>query len=341
MISGLNGWVREHLVCPRDRLTLVTEGNALRCRSGHSYEIRNGIPVLLLLDEEPTHPKLLPTGELREQQTLETNGSSNRGVDEYVQGEIVGTCGNFYRPLLRRLTRYPIPELRGVPPEGEGKRFLDVGCNWGRWSVAASRARYSAVGIDPSFDAVAAARRVALQLSANAQFLCADARWLPFADGTFDVVFSYSVFQHLRKADVGAALDEVSRVLVPGGIVVVEMPTAFGLRNLYVQAKRRVTRQRLAPLDFHVRYWSVPELVKTFSRHVGSAHVEVDSYFFINGQPADRDLLPVPFRVAITASEALRKVSRVFPFLTYAADSVYVAAKKDSHHTRDEVSRTE
>jgi SAM-dependent methyltransferase len=177
-------------------------------------------------------------------------------------------------------------------------------------------------------DGLRAARRVARQLGSNARFLAAEARWLPFAERSFDVVFSYSVFQHLRKEDVHAALDEISRVLVPGGLAVIEMPTAAGLRNLYVRAKRRISGEHVDPSDFHVRYWPLRDLVETFTDHVGPTRVEVDSFFFINGQPADRDLLPLRYRGAVTASELLRRAANAIPMLAQLSDSVYLASRK-------------
>ena len=329
MTRELASWLQARLVCPRDQRPLVADSAGLRCSAEHFFRFSHDIPVLLLTDEESTHPELKPTGERKraEGEWGEEPLTAN-DVDSYVQEKVTGTCGNLYQPLVRKLPRYPIPDLRVVPQDGREKAFLDIGCNWGRWSVAASRLGYDVVGIDPMLDALSAARRVAEQLGSQAEFISADARWLPFADSSFDVVFSYSVFQHFRKDDVRTALDEISRVLVPGGLSVIEMPTAAGLRNLYVRARRKLVAEHLAPLDFHVRYWPLRELVETFTSRVGPTHVEVDSFFFINGQPADRDLFPKRYKAALTASELLRKAATRVPSLAWIADSVYLASRK-------------
>ena len=83
-------------------------------------------------------------------------------IDKSWQGEIPYTSGNLYFSIQNKLTRYPIPECR--LPQGNGERLLDIGCNWGRWSIAAAQKGYRPVGIDPSLDAVLAARRVSRQL---------------------------------------------------------------------------------------------------------------------------------------------------------------------------------
>jgi SAM-dependent methyltransferase len=72
------------------------------------------------------------------------------------------------------------------------------------------------VGIDPAErfqDAgVKLARERALR---NLQFALADGMYLPFADGTFDLVLSHAVIEHV--ADAPLYLRECARVLAPGG----------------------------------------------------------------------------------------------------------------------------
>ena len=139
-----------------------------------------------------------------------------------MQKAVGATCGLMYIPLMGRLTSYPIPELRLPPGPGAGRTFLDVGCNWGRWSLAAARAGYVPIGIDPMLGAVRAAGRVARQLGLTCHFVTADARYLPLQAGTAQVAFSYSVLQHLAKHEVRRALREIRRVLVSGGEAVVQ-----------------------------------------------------------------------------------------------------------------------
>ena len=64
----------------------------------------------------------------------------------------------------------------------------------------------------------------------------ADARYLPFPESTFDVVFSYSVLQHFEKQDARVALAEAARVLTVSGTSMIQLPNAFGLRNMLNQA---------------------------------------------------------------------------------------------------------
>ena len=74
---------------------------------------------------------------------------------------VAATCGTMYVPKIGKLSSYPIPTLR-LPP-GNGRVFVELGCGWGRWCIAAARAGYVPIGIDPMLGAVRAARRVPIE----------------------------------------------------------------------------------------------------------------------------------------------------------------------------------
>lgn len=311
------GW-DELLRCPRDRGPLTVQEDRLACADGHTYPIAGGIPVLLVPDAEPTEPAYWTDPDAIGVE--ETSGLNDAGIDRYVEQIVAGTCGNLYRPLIGKLGAYPIPELR--LPAGGGRTLLDIGCNWGRWSIAGARAGYAVVGVDPSLDAVRAARRVARQLGVDVRYVVADARRLPFPDASFDVVFSYSVLQHLARPEARRAIHELGRVVTPGGQALVQMANAFGLRNLCLQARRGFRD----PGGFGVRYWTPRTLRRAFASAVGPPSVSADGFFSLNPQASDLSLLPARQRVVIRTSDGLRRLSTRLSLLRYIADSVYVTA---------------
>ena len=74
------------------------------------------------------------------------------------------------------------------------------------------------IDISPLIVAEAAARNPGLEA------VVADVRRLPFADASFDDVFSGSTLDHFdRAADIAVALREIARVVRPGGRVVVTL----------------------------------------------------------------------------------------------------------------------
>lgn len=101
-----------------------------------------------------------------------------------------------------------------VPLESE--RILDVGCGTGHTTLAvASRAR-SVIGVDLTEQMLAQARRLAKERGIeNVTFARGDAEQLDYPDNAFDVIVSRYSAHHFPRPQ--RALDEIARVLVPGG----------------------------------------------------------------------------------------------------------------------------
>lgn len=262
--DSLERWI----VCPADKSRLrPTNPSELVCQQGHRFPVVAGIPVLLTSELAATHPyfdETLAIAWERARGEAPLAISTAAGVDTFVQEEIVKTHGNLYHHLKGRLPRYPIPELR--LPAGEDAMLLDVGCNWGRWTLAAAQKGYCAIGLDPSLEACLAGQRVARQLGVEAAFIVGDARRLPFADGALDVVFSYSVLQHFAKADACLAVRDMARVTRSGGTVLAQMTNLYGLRQAYNRMRQLLRRETNL---FRVRYWRPRELSRTFGDLVG------------------------------------------------------------------------
>src|ERR687891_109948 len=73
-----------------------------------------------------------------------------------------------------------------------GNRILDVGCGTGTAELRLSRLRMSQVtlvGVDWMAERIAIAERTATGHNMRASFAAADARQIPFPDGTFDSTF--------------------------------------------------------------------------------------------------------------------------------------------------------
>jgi len=313
------------LVCPRDKQPLRQNANELICQSGHRYAVIEGIPILLVGEVEQTHiegTRALLLAETKDYSTLPQFNVAPDEIDPFVRNAIGATNGLLYQHLVGNLKEYPVPSLR--LPAGNGKLFLEVGCSWGRWCLAAAAAGYEPVGIDPSLKGIRAARRVARQLGVSASYVVGDSRFLPFREGTFDQVFSYSVLQHLAKDNARISLAEIRRILRSGGNALVQMPNAYGIRCLYHQIRRGFRETR----DFEVRYWTPVELRKAFTECIGSSELSVDGYFSLNAQASDLRFLPARYRALVRLSESLRKFSRHLPPLMHIADSLYISSQK-------------
>jgi 2-polyprenyl-3-methyl-5-hydroxy-6-metoxy-1,4-benzoquinol methylase/uncharacterized protein YbaR (Trm112 family) len=335
------------LFCPTDHtpLSLRSDG-VLSCENGHSYPVIDGVPVVLRDDIEQTmnlarasmararnepgsidarNPDLylesLGCSETEKDLAAEL-ARTRQKVDPVVSVVIAATNGIAYKYLVGCLSDYPIPDIR--LPESRDKRMLDIGCNWGRWSISASRKGYRVAGIDPSLSAIMAAKRVAQQFNLAIDYICADARYLPFRDNSFDTVFSYSVIQHFSKADASRAFTEIGRVLNPLGYCLIQMPNYRGARNLLHLIRRNFAEGS----NFEVRYWGIDELRQRFECCIGPAKISVHCYFGLGLEPTDSHLVSHHARWATVLSENLRKLSTKVPWLINLADSVYVSASK-------------
>lgn len=112
-----------------------------------------------------------------------------------------------------------------------GLRVLEIGVGAGTDFVQWLRAGAEAVGVDLSANSLNEARaRVEAEGFNNVELRVADAERLPFADASFDVVYSYGVLHH--SPDTQAAIREVHRVLKPGGearLMIYHVPSWTGL----------------------------------------------------------------------------------------------------------------
>ncbi len=107
-------------------------------------------------------------------------------------------------------------ELKRLPGRG---RALEIGCGPGRLMRPMSRHFKEIHGIDISDEMIERAR-VNLAGVPHAHVRHAEGSDLSaFPDGSIDFVYSYAVFQHIPSGEVVFGyLEEVARVLAPGGI---------------------------------------------------------------------------------------------------------------------------
>lgn len=132
------------------------------------------------------------------------------------------------RTLAHHWDQQTMPALTRLFRANSGL-VLDLGCGVGYF--AAHAPQYSVVGVDVSPVLLhEASGRAGLALGA-------DARALPFEDGTFDLLYARGVLHHL--VDPAAALLESFRVLKPGGEAVFHDPRAFQVLEFVKKRMRR------------------------------------------------------------------------------------------------------
>lgn len=138
------------------------------------------------------------------------------------------------------LERYPplVDRQDGRPLE-----LLDAGCGSGGMTRYLSRFG-RVTGIDLAPEALYLAQKRDLPRLARSSVGA-----LPFLDGSFDVVTSFDVLYHLNVEDDSTALEDIHRVLRPGGIALIRLPAFDWIRGAHdevVHTRHRYTRDELS-----------------------------------------------------------------------------------------------
>jgi ubiquinone/menaquinone biosynthesis C-methylase UbiE len=109
-----------------------------------------------------------------------------------------------FRGLRRALALAAIPS---------GARFLDVGCGTGRWVRRYEERGFSVVGVDATIGML----QIARAHETRSPLIVGLAENLPFSDAAFDYLSDITVVQHFPYELQSRALQEMIRVLKPGG----------------------------------------------------------------------------------------------------------------------------
>ncbi len=112
-----------------------------------------------------------------------------------------------------------------------GARILDIGCGNGRLYQMFDDLSIAYTGIDQSENLIAHAKKKFPQ----AQFEVGNMIALPFPDHSFDRIYAIASFHHLPTEDLRVqALQEMKRVLVPGGKIIM---TNWNAQSNWAQKK--------------------------------------------------------------------------------------------------------
>jgi SAM-dependent methyltransferase len=158
----------------------------------------------------------------------ETNANLKERVRAFWQAHPCGTKFADAEPGSRRFyelveehrysTEWHIPSAADFQA-ARGLKVLEIGCGLGTDGACFAKAGADYTGVDLTDAAVDLARRRFEIFDLPGKFKTADAEGLDFESESFDLVYSHGVLHH--TPDTRAAVQEVHRVLRPGGRAVV------------------------------------------------------------------------------------------------------------------------
>jgi ubiquinone/menaquinone biosynthesis C-methylase UbiE len=131
------------------------------------------------------------------------------------------------------LHRAPNKWLASFPQAAGARRVLDIACGMGFDSLAWARAGKQVVGFDFNQALLRNAARLASSQDLNVHFVAADATCFPFPDNYFDVCYSENLFEHVP--DWKKIVEEVRRVLAPGGVFFIRTSNRHSIRNCEIK----------------------------------------------------------------------------------------------------------
>lgn len=143
--------------------------------------------------------------------------------------------------LLRRLEKArarPLPWAREVrmfervlrEHVGDGAKVLEVACGTGFTLLELAQRGFRVTGLEFDPELCRLTNVGARHFNLDAGGVAGDACRLPFADGSFDAVYSRSFFEHVY--DVDLALSEQCRILRKGGLLIISDSNLWNPRLL-------------------------------------------------------------------------------------------------------------
>lgn len=137
---------------------------------------------------------------------------------------------------------------------------------------------------------------------------------MPFSDSTFDLVVSEYVWEHIENPD--SVFREISRVLKPGGMLIVLTPTKWSYKGLGAW---------LLPFRFHIWMGNIrygkghdPDMYPTqyrcnsesaFRRFSGPYNLAMESCQYVTNGPTWFERFPIIFALFNAYHQALDRVS--------------------------------
>lgn len=175
-----------------------------------------------------------------------------------------------------------------------GKKVLEIGCGLGTDLLQFARGGANVTGVDLTPKSIELVKNRFAMENLPVDARVADAENLPFDNDSFDVVYSFGVLHH--TPDTQKAIDEVHRVLKPGGRIIIMLYNRTSLHvwlgaPLYAAARlsgeRRADGQKLVDSWIRIydgdgnplgKAYSRSEMDKMFSKFRNRKYIVRDSY---------------------------------------------------------------
>ena len=268
-VLDAEGTVRACLSCPTAlgnvreaeyRLGRIWQGAAARAERARIARERCRCVCPCCLDagvafDPRRYPGLLAAGARMAMARRQARRSARLPSDLYDTAYLMSQLLEGYREFREgRLSVVKARELEMLALE-KGTSLLEVGFGRGEFLYHCAQRGARVAGIDYSKDAYEIAKGL-FQDRPETDLRVADCRDLPFADESFERVFSGDVIEHLNYQDGILMLQEMVRVLKPGGFLLLHTtPNTVFTKGVYPLAKpflRLIDARTIQEVDRHM-----------------------------------------------------------------------------------------
>jgi len=197
--------------------------------------------------------------------------------DQYIDEICAETENNYFTPVLKEAFD-TMPKLSSI---------CDVGCGNGVFSAVLKEwGSYRLAGVDGSEYALQQAKEAGFdELHLIEDF---SSSRLPIEDGSFDLVLSKDVLEHVLHADHLAS--EIARIVRQDGYALIHVPNHFPV----IGRLRLLFQNKLDAFDYfpdshrwnfpHIRFFTMKDLCLLFEQHGFEVIKDMNRHFFIAGR---------------------------------------------------------
>lgn len=208
----------------------------------------------------------------------------------------------YYEPYLAGKLAYFAPIFkRHLPRNGA---ILEAGCGTAQIVTALRANNYNCIGLDYAFKAMQRAGQIVEGL----RLVCGDITALGISTNAFDAIISIGVVEH-RRLGPDIFLQEMRRILKPGGVLLISVPYFNPLRRW--RARRGAYQDDVNGFDFYQYAFTRDE----FYRFLEEAGFEIETTYSYAHQNTLTQELHSLKKVPELAKKLILRISKYVPYV--------------------------
>lgn len=215
---------------------------------------------------------------------------SSYAKPEYYEMFKTGQLYSFEKIFLRHLPKY-------------GK-ILEAGCGTAQYVLALNTKGYNCIGLDYEFQAMRTANKYAGPL----KLVCGDITKLSITKDAFEAIISLGVVEH-RQSGPDVFLQEMYRILKPGGLLLISVPYFNDLRRW--RAKHGAYQDDVTGLEFYQYAFTREE----FSRILEINGYEIEAVYSYSHQNTLSQELHWLKRIPAFLAKLIIRISKHVPYI--------------------------